>query len=110
LVSFFSAYIINLEQQTLFVELVEGDTNWFYSFVLFVFEGIAIIFRPITLTLRLLVNLVVGHCFHLIIYRLFLFRPFWGWIGLVLVFLLELIVVLIQIYVFITLLLYYLGE
>jgi hypothetical protein len=27
LVSFFSAYIINLEQQTLFVELVEGDTN-----------------------------------------------------------------------------------
>nr|ANI25110.1 ATP synthase F0 subunit 6 [Globodera ellingtonae] len=107
-VFYFAIFFNSLESKGLLEGLVvEG--SFLLQFFLFWIELFSLVFRPLTLSLRLLVNLSFGHFFKVSVLILSLLS---GWISglFLLVLILDFLVILIQVYLFFILLVFYLGE
>lgn len=88
---------------------IPEGTPIYLTFILFVIEVISRIIRPITLSVRLVANILAGHLLIILLSKLvFLANPIF--LSYILLNLIELLVALIQAYIFATMLALYFSE
>lgn len=88
---------------------IPEGTPIYLTFILFVIELISRIIRPITLRVRLVANILAGHLLIILLSKLvFLIRPIF--LSYILLNLIELLVALIQAYIFSTIVALYFSE
>ena len=87
------------------------ENGFIFSLLFFFMEILILFFRSITLFIRILINLLIGHILGMGFYYIFLIYGIDYWVFFIMfIGLYEVIIIFVQIFVLVTLLLHYLDE